>query len=236
MPRRKKEAVSTDAVAGSVKSEKKKKRVGVAVRVLKEKAKPAVAAVPVAVQAPVKAAPAPVPVAPVMPATPFEAVSPAPLASPTKQEPVQPAVQAQAVTAKPTRPYSEKEKSMIMWTAVIFIMIMVFGLWFMSIKLQLQSEVIEKPTDQFDFKKVSDDITNAMREANESLKQLASTTPTSTPETVVSATTTERDLTSTTTEEMATTTSLNEEAIQNTIKELELRLNRGTTEATSSVR
>lgn len=120
---------------------------------------------------------------------------------------------------------------MILWTAVIFIMIMVFGLWFMSIKLQLRNEVPDNPTSQFDFKKVSDDISSAMREASESLKQLATTTPTSTPATDATATST-----ATSTDVLATTTPLDDAAILNTIKELEAQLNRGTTTATSTAR
>ena len=230
MPRRKKAAASTDAASSSVKPEKKKKRVGVAVRVLKEKAKPAAKAVPPVADIAAPAVVATTPAVSAAPVVPPVELAPAP-AKPAPQEPAP--LQPQAASDKPSRPYSDKEKAMIMWTAVIFIMIMVFGLWFMSIKLQLQSESVKQPANEFDFKKVSEDISSAMREANESLKQLASTTPTSTPE---AATSTVDAIMASSTGVIATTTSLDEAAIQNTIKELEAQINRATTTATSTAR
>jgi len=231
MPRSKKEATSVDAVKSSVKPSKKKARVGVAVRVVSEKPK-AVEQAPQIVK-PVAAEPI---AAPVEQPKPIE--SPRLTASPVV--PLTPKVEEVAkepVAQKTNRPYSDKEKSMILWTAVIFIMIMVFGLWFMTIKLQLSNEVTDKPMGEFDFKKVSEDISQAMQEVNASLKQLSTTTPTSTSEMI--ATTTTNIIATTTTGELISTSTLDEASIQRTIKELEAQLNRSatTTEAaTSSVR
>lgn len=236
MPRRKKETASTDAESSSVKSAKKKKRVGIAVRVAKDKPKPVVKTeVAAEVAAPAQVA---VPVAVAAPVKPVEmpqaSATPAPVIQPAVPTPAAVPAEAKPVTEKTSRPYSDKEKSMIMWTAIIFIMIMVFGLWFMSIKLQLQSNIPDSPADQFDFSKVSDDISQAMQEVNDSLKQLATTTPTSTPADI--ATSTVRDLTATSTGEIASTTSLDAASIQRTIRELEAQLNRSTTTATSTAR